>query len=203
MEHTNYDRHSISEDVRVFVDFLTCRILTVCTQSDRQSSEEASAIKYEMPLQSVQHVDETGAWGARNAEQESTKPSKIARAINFSSNRLDNEHDAIALYDENRLRQEVQEVEIPEEYLEDAFDAANNEVYEEFSFLQAHRVPDAIIVKPTTIDDVSILEDSSIDSLGDPCNNEDPRNNKAWSLSPRRKRLLKARARAVAMKTNE
>lgn len=215
-QHSNIDERNfhaqiLSEEMRIFLDFLTCKVLTACDppssvndnhSSLLQHSTKTKVLQYEMPLQSVHYqVDEDiQAWGLRNSSRghESTEPSKIAKAINFSSNRLDNKNAAIALYDEKKLRQEVHAVEIPEEifFKEDASGAKQHD--DEFAYLQRRGVPEAIVVKQEGMGVTSMLEDSSTESLAAV---EEPRIktiNKAWSLSPRRKRRLKARARAVA-----
>ena len=220
-QHSNNDdRHFhaeiLADEMRVFLDFLTCKILTACDPPPPPDNDSHSSLlqqnysvktkvfRYEMPLQSVHYqVDEDiRAWGLRNnsREHESTAPSKIAQAINFSSNRLDNKNPAIALYDEKKLRQEVHEVEIPDEYFL-AEDSSGAKQYDhDFSYLQRRGVPEAIVIvkQEQGIDVTSMLEDSSTESL--PAVEEEPRIksvNKAWSLSPRRRRRLKARARAA------
>jgi len=179
--------------------------LPLTPESSEGTPPPTPKLRYEMPLQSVQDDDNIYSWGmgSTSREQESASPNNIARAINFSSKRLDEEKRGIALYDRNDIRHAVQRVEVAEEYDDyenyddddddDDDEEDRDEAQDEFSYGQYEDVPQAIIVKPKKVDDVSILDITSIDSL------EDLRNKQAWSLSPRRKRRLRALAKAEAV----
>jgi hypothetical protein len=151
-------------------------------------SAETTTTKYEVPLQSIdlKDIDDFGSW-----DRASMKPTRIADAVNFSSNRLDAQNRLIALYDEARLRQEPHEVIIPEDH----FDV--DDEYEDYEYSSAEEsrddVPEAIVLNPKKVDDISVLGDTSIYT-----EDMSKYSVRAWSLSPRRKRRLKAAARAVA-----
>ncbi|CAB9508956.1 expressed unknown protein [Seminavis robusta] len=174
-------------------EFLTCAIVNICATTSTKT-DITGTLEYEIPLHSVQDIDDNiGDWGNADTEQESLKPTRIAKAINFSSKRLDEPNAGIALYDEVKLRQEVHTVEIPDEYFD--FDDEANDICEELSYVQPRGVPEAVVVKPKKMDDVSVLEDNSVDDTV-----TEARSIHAWSLSPRRKRRLKAKARASVHK---
>jgi hypothetical protein len=172
-----------------FFEFLTCALTGICIRSHGQS-DIVGILEYEMPLQSVQDADDIGAWGLSDAEQASLQPRKFAKDIDFSSKRIDEGNACIALYDEVKLKQEVHTVEIPEEYFD--YDEAADGVCEDLSFLESRGVPDAVVLEPKKADDVSVLEDDSVaESIS-------TRKIRAWSLSPRRKRMLEEKAKAIA-----
>jgi len=215
-------RESISDHARLFIDFLTCRALRVCNGSDTYH-HESSVMKYEIPLQSIPATmdeEETiGGWQTRmkrQVDESSTKPSKkIAQAVDFSSKRLlDNKNAAVmTLFDEGNVP--VPDIDIPPSFIErrspvlttnkhfiattHEHDRQNDEADDSFDFLLSQHgfVPQAIVVKSNfkSRDDVSVLEDSVFETLAQ----DQSRDNQAWSLSPRRKRRLKARARAAKL----
>lgn len=173
----------------------------LCSGSHSIPNQNPSILKYEMPLLSIQDAlleaeNNIDAWGKGDTDQESLKPRKIRKALNFSSKRLDKNNPLIALYDEQKLRQDVLKVEVnPEELpnndiLEEAEDYYD-ECFEASTIMREVPVPEAVVVQKK-VDDVSVLEDNSIASFA-------TQSIHAWSLSPQRKRRLRARARAVAM----
>lgn len=153
--------------------------------------------QYEMPLKSINDLDELDIkrWGPKDETQKPRKIAGIAKAINFSSSRIDDKNPAsLTLYDENKLKQEEYKVHLSEEYY-DVIDIEAYDNYDESIESERRNVPDAVIVKPNKVDDVSVLEDNSVYT-----SDFEKQSIKAWSLSPRRKRRLRARARAVAKK---
>lgn len=176
----------------VTVTPLSTALGSLCSSS--QVDDELSKKKYDLPLMSVKDNDDVDAWDIQRQKRRKTNQiSGFAKAIRFSSNRIDGENAAIALYDKDKLKQEEYKVNLPGQY----FDVI--EVEDEEASIALDDVPAAVIVKPNKTDDISVLEDHSVYAFKKPVPG-DQTTIKAWSLSPRRQRLLRTHAKAIATK---